>query len=100
MEASDLSVILLSYRSCRVDLVCHPVARCDAPGTAHQPFEPVSIFSALMASRPDPGTPYSIPGAFIAQIAAINRPFARGRMVIVSAKALNGHIAMLTKSGH
>ncbi len=44
--------------------------------------------------------PHSNPGAFIAQIAAMNRAFARGSMVIVSAKAVNGHTDMLTKSGH
>lgn len=44
--------------------------------------------------------PYSIPGAFIAQIAAMNRAFARGSMVIVSANAVNGHTVMLTKRGH
>ena len=44
--------------------------------------------------------PYSTPGAFIAQIAAINRAFARGRIVIVSANAVSGHTVMLTKSGH
>jgi hypothetical protein len=44
--------------------------------------------------------PHSKPGAFIAQIAAMNRAFARGSMVIVSARAVNGHTVMLTKSGH
>ena len=58
--------------------------------------------STLPASIPrdNPLMPHSKPGAFIAQIAAMNRAFARGRMVIVSAKAVNGHTVMLTKSGH
>ena len=40
---------------------------------------------------------HSRPGAFIAQIAAMNSAFARGSMVIVNAKADNGHTVMLTK---
>ena len=43
---------------------------------------------------------HSRPGAFIAQIAAMNSAFARGSMVIVNAKADNGHTVMLTKRGH
>lgn len=33
--------------------------------------------------RASPAPPHSKPGAFIAQIAAMNRAFARGNMVIV-----------------
>ena len=50
--------------------------------------------------RNNPLPPHSKPGAFIAQIAAMNRAFARGSMLIVSAKAVNGHTVMLTNSGH
>ncbi len=44
--------------------------------------------------------PYLTPGAFITQIAAINRAFARGRIVIVSANAVSGQTVMLTHRGH
>ena len=42
---------------------------------------------------------YSTPGAFIAQIAAINRAFARGRTVKLSANAVSGQTDMPTHSG-
>jgi hypothetical protein len=42
---------------------------------------------------------HSNPGAFIAQIAAMNTAFARGRMVRVSVSAVRGQTVMLTQSG-
>jgi hypothetical protein len=42
---------------------------------------------------------HSRPGAFIAQIAAMNTAFARGKMVKVSAIAVMGHSIMLIHSG-
>ena len=42
---------------------------------------------------------HSNPGAFIAQIAAMNTAFARGRMVKVSTNAVRGHSIMLTHIG-
>jgi hypothetical protein len=52
-------------------------------------YEPASRLSPL----------HSRPGAFIAQIAAINTAFARGKMVKVSAIAIMGHSIMLIHSG-
>jgi hypothetical protein len=52
-------------------------------------YEPVPRLSPL----------HSRPGAFIAQIAAMNTAFARGRMVKVSANAVRGHTIMLIPSG-
>jgi len=55
---------------------------------------------ALYEPSPRLSVLHSNPGAFIAQIAAMNTAFARGRMVKVSVNAVRGQTVMLTKSGH
>ena len=95
-------------RPCRMDLTVTQVRRRRfrmilRSRRSSEPF-PIFVVNQSRHGTHDEhsalSAPHSKPGAFIAQIAAMNRAFARGRMVIVSANAVSGHTVMLTKSGH
>ena len=100
MESADPSVLRPWCRPCRIDLLVTQVRRRRFGIILRSTNSRESMFSVRGIILGLVEMPYSIPGAFIAQIAAMNRAFARGRMVIVSANAVRGQTVILTKSGH
>jgi len=96
------------FRPCGMDFVAR-VFRGDASGLYSELPDQASRCPNSSSSKSDTDafsvpSPrlsafHSNPGAFIAQIAAMNTAFARGRIVKVSANAVRGQTVMLTQSG-
>lgn len=100
MESADPSILHPLCRPCRMDLLVTQV--CDDASVvrrSNHSSESLNVPRVPESPRPQSAMPYSTPGAFIAQIAAINRAFARGRIVNVSANAVRGQTVMLIQKG-